>query len=354
MQTTITSAMHASKIASAESSPSRQPKTDTSHSQSQSLPNTAASGSTASAGSPTLKAEADEPNAKAESPKAKTEPAASTPAKSSFGIQQSSLGFFSSASRSDTHGSGNGSTSSPFASFASSAASGSAFGSATASSESKPFGSGSGSGFTSFASGHASGLSFGSAAAGSSSFASILSTPSSTKSMFGAPKAKTQDSKADRDDAGDDDEGDAEPNEDGDTEEFGKYAQVTLEQKQVVTGEEDETTIHSSRCKLFVWDGENWRERGAGHLRINQKTSSAGSSGHARLVMRADGILRVILNVRIPAGMPHVLRNERFIEILTPEPGNAKPSKLVFRFANSDITSTFFSVLESVIPPSKA
>lgn len=42
----------------------------------------------------------------------------------------------------------------------------------------------------------------------------------------------------------------------------------------VITGEECENTRFSSRCKLFVMEGDGYREAGLGALRINQNTSS--------------------------------------------------------------------------------
>nr|KAJ3423227.1 hypothetical protein HK105_008025 [Polyrhizophydium stewartii] len=138
------------------------------------------------------------------------------------------------------------------------------------------------------------------------------------------------------------------------------HSQPLPEPLAVVTGEEDEMTLHSRymltqaltqvarqvRGKLFAWDGENWRERGTGPIKINQRAESEKGEVQKRLVMRADGVLRVILNVRIIPGMPHKLRDAKFIEIVACE----KPptlTKFLFKFGNPDAASAFLSAIES-------
>jgi Ran-binding protein 3 len=37
----------------------------------------------------------------------------------------------------------------------------------------------------------------------------------------------------------------------------------------VETGEEDEETLFSGRCKLFSWESKEWRERGSGNIKLN-------------------------------------------------------------------------------------
>jgi hypothetical protein len=43
-----------------------------------------------------------------------------------------------------------------------------------------------------------------------------------------------------------------------------------FEQKEVVTGEENERLVDSARGKLFMWDEEQWRERGVGLMKISE------------------------------------------------------------------------------------
>lgn len=88
------------------------------------------------------------------------------------------------------------------------------------------------------------------------------------------------------------------------------------------TGEEDEESIHSIRAKLYLMaEDQSWKERGTGTLRVNVPKSSSDKQS-ARLVMRADGVLRVILNVSLFKGMKCELQ-EKFVRIVAFE--EAKP-----------------------------
>ncbi|BFZ62939.1 hypothetical protein YB2330_004051 [Saitoella coloradoensis] len=78
-----------------------------------------------------------------------------------------------------------------------------------------------------------------------------------------------------------------------------KYVQVKgLSEQEVKTGEEEETTVYNSKAKLFSFDTKEqaWKERGVGTLRVNlcQDKKLGG-----RIVMRADAVYRVILNVKL-------------------------------------------------------
>jgi Ran-binding protein 3 len=154
------------------------------------------------------------------------------------------------------------------------------------------------------------GAGFGSLSGGLSSFASGGKAPaplggtSKAAKSFGAPTAEEDD---DEGEDGDDDDktGTKSPlaaEEDKQDERF--YAQ-SLE-----TGEEDETTDFNSRAKLYNFaanaDGKKeWRERGLGVLRLNVKhvSSDGEEKVKARLLMRADGSHRVVLNTPIMKDM---------------------------------------------------
>lgn len=51
----------------------------------------------------------------------------------------------------------------------------------------------------------------------------------------------------------------------------------------VVTGEEDEDTLHSVRCKLFVMSEGAWVERGTGVMKMNASKNEDHESGIPRL-----------------------------------------------------------------------
>lgn len=98
----------------------------------------------------------------------------------------------------------------------------------------------------------------------------------------------------------------------------------------VETGEEGEETRFSARAKLYYFDsaGKAWKERGFGMLKLNvseggpeenyhshegvdpenkgretSQNEEAPQKRHARLLMRSEGVFRVVLNVPIFKGM---------------------------------------------------
>ncbi|XP_068081529.1 ran-binding protein 3 [Anabrus simplex] len=74
-----------------------------------------------------------------------------------------------------------------------------------------------------------------------------------------------------------------------------------FEEVAVVTGEEGEVNILQINCKLFAYDKGNWLERGRGTLRVNDFDGPEGMQ--SRVVIRATGSLRVVLNTLIWPGM---------------------------------------------------
>lgn len=70
------------------------------------------------------------------------------------------------------------------------------------------------------------------------------------------------------------------------------------------TGEESEETQFVCKAKLFHFNGKEWKERGIGNFKLNvTKGSGENPKITARLIMRADGALRVILNTPVFKGM---------------------------------------------------
>ncbi|KAH9074917.1 hypothetical protein EDB83DRAFT_2515795 [Lactarius deliciosus] len=90
-------------------------------------------------------------------------------------------------------------------------------------------------------------------------------------------------------------------------------------EQEVLTGEEEDETIHSVRGKLFVLSEQNqWKERGTGLLRLNRRRLD--HSG-ARLVMRKDAVYAVLLNVTLFRGMScSIAQDPRYLRfsVLTP------------------------------------
>ena len=78
----------------------------------------------------------------------------------------------------------------------------------------------------------------------------------------------------------------------------------------VETGEEEEKTYFSCKAKLFHFTNKEWKERGVGTFKVNVKEPPSDTDDEtpkkktARMIMRADGVLRVMLNSPIFKGMP--------------------------------------------------
>ncbi|KAI3104199.1 hypothetical protein CBS147333_7253 [Penicillium roqueforti] len=71
----------------------------------------------------------------------------------------------------------------------------------------------------------------------------------------------------------------------------------------VETGEENETTEFTAKGKLYYFDDKKWKERGTGTFKVNLKTEPDGKKS-GRVIMRADGALRVMMNSAIWKTMP--------------------------------------------------
>ncbi len=93
----------------------------------------------------------------------------------------------------------------------------------------------------------------------------------------------------------------------------------------VMTGEEEEETIHQVRGKLFALsDGTAWKERGTGVLKLNVRASDGGGArlcgsfllisptvtNGTHTVMRKEAVYTVLLNVTLFHGMRCVLAQD--------------------------------------------
>lgn len=112
---------------------------------------------------------------------------------------------------------------------------------------------------------------------------------------------------------------------------------LTLCRLPVLTGEEDEETLHQVRGKLFtLGDTNQWKEKGTGLLRLNVRRSDGGgarlgssppcSSGLREadfaLVMRKEAVYTVLLNVTLFHGMRCTLAQDpRYLRFSVIEAG---------------------------------
>ncbi|KAI8614840.1 hypothetical protein BC830DRAFT_349440 [Chytriomyces sp. MP71] len=166
-------------------------------------------------------------------------------------------------------------------------------------------------------------LSFGGAAAKNED------AKSDFESLLKSTRAKSaKESKEDRTGGDDDEEGD-----DGEVEhEVAIEKRVEMPPIQVKTGEEDESNVVQVRCKLFRMDDNNtWKERGMGNLRLNCDETTAS----ARLVMRAEGVLRLILNVRVLPGMPCQIVQEKYVQFACCEEAGDRLTRFLVKTGNA-------------------
>ncbi|KAJ6581788.1 hypothetical protein B0H19DRAFT_1116494 [Mycena capillaripes] len=99
-------------------------------------------------------------------------------------------------------------------------------------------------------------------------------------------------------------------------------AKPVLTEQEFMTGEEEEETLHQVRGKLYsLVDGNQWKERGTGTLKLNVRRSDGGG---ARLVMRKEAVYTVLLNVTLFHGMRCMLAQDpRYLRLSVLEGGIA-------------------------------
>ncbi|RHZ59075.1 hypothetical protein Glove_365g290 [Diversispora epigaea] len=129
---------------------------------------------------------------------------------------------------------------------------------------------------------------------------------------------------------------------------FGTETQTLFHELEVLTGEENENTRHSIRAKLYCLDGQTWKERGVGTLKLNYPNNNENSP---RLVMRADNVLRVILNVSLFHGM-HIERSqEKFVRLFAFE-GDILVH-LAVKLPNSNAADDLYEAIMDAISPAQ-
>ncbi|RDB15350.1 Brefeldin A resistance protein [Hypsizygus marmoreus] len=122
---------------------------------------------------------------------------------------------------------------------------------------------------------------------------------------------------------------------------------VTLTEQDVLTGEEDEETVHQVRGKLFsLVGGTQWKERGTGTLKLNVRRSDGSG---ARLVMRKEAVYTLLLNVTLFNGMRCSLAQDpRYLRFSVIENGSTTHYNL--RLANAKIASELLEEINANIP----
>ncbi|WWC86662.1 uncharacterized protein L201_001539 [Kwoniella dendrophila CBS 6074] len=157
---------------------------------------------------------------------------------------------------------------------------------------------------------------------------SAFGTYSSTSSAFSTKKTTPVEGEA-KSEAGPSNFGDILKESGGDS---ATEEKVEMQEQDVTTGEEEEETVFQTRTKLYTTDKNGgWKERGVGLLKLNVRRSDGSG---ARLVMRADGVLRLILNAKLYKGIT-TYPDGKMVRMTLPE--NGEMVIVCFRMSNPKI-----------------
>lgn len=110
----------------------------------------------------------------------------------------------------------------------------------------------------------------------------------------------------------------------------------------VPSGEEGERTVFVNRMKAYILEGSEWKERGVGPLKVNV----ADDKSYARLVMRAEGALRLVLNVRLFSSMKIEPVGDKAARFVAPHID--KPSELATYLVRAGKPEFITSFVDSV------
>ncbi|CUM45460.1 uncharacterized protein AC631_02067 [Debaryomyces fabryi] len=134
-----------------------------------------------------------------------------------------------------------------------------------------------------------------------------------------------------------------------------QYKQVNLTPvEEIKTGEENEKSHFTSMAKIFELDltniSEGWKERGLGRLHLNQ---SLEDPLKVRLVMRSQGLLRVVLNMKVTSdtklikGLEASLSPGKFVRWNSINE-HGVPVQYLLKFANQTIRDELVEKVENL------
>ncbi|KAG0257417.1 hypothetical protein DFQ27_005161 [Actinomortierella ambigua] len=137
---------------------------------------------------------------------------------------------------------------------------------------------------------------------------------------------------------------DAHPEDDEtNTQDYSSSAFANAEQIDVVTGEEDEMTFFQTKGRLFADadKSQSWKERGKGTFKVNVNRED---TKQARLVMRTDGALRLILNIAVFPQMTPLITGEKYVRFIGVE--DKKPIAFLLKVKDGDTANMIVSSIE--------
>jgi len=115
----------------------------------------------------------------------------------------------------------------------------------------------------------------------------------------------------------------------------------SMQEVPVETGEENENAVFTADSVLFEFIEGGWKERGKGELKVNVPTNEQGK---ARLVMRARGNYRLILNARLYPDMKLTNMEKRGITFAcmnSTGEGKGDLSTFALKFKDASIVEEF-------------
>ncbi|KAL7754130.1 hypothetical protein RI367_000110 [Sorochytrium milnesiophthora] len=180
---------------------------------------------------------------------------------------------------------------------------------------------------------------FSSAAAGSTGKSFLSAGNSGSGSGNGGSLSKEGDE--DEEAANEDDDTPDNSNDADDATAFDSPSVVHLEEVPVETGEEEDETRHVVRARLYVLEKGEYHERGIGSLKVNVRQYEGKE--HARLVMRAEAVHRLLLNIALFPGMKVDITSDRYVRFTAVESG-----KLVTYIAKVSNANLAADLLESI------
>lgn len=115
----------------------------------------------------------------------------------------------------------------------------------------------------------------------------------------------------------------------------------SMQEVVVETGEENEKVVFSADSVLFEFLDGSWKERGKGELKVNVSTNA---TGRARLLMRARGNYRLILNASLYPDMKLTNMDKKgitFACINSATEGKSGLSTFALKFRDASIVEEF-------------
>ncbi|ORX89849.1 hypothetical protein K493DRAFT_357604 [Basidiobolus meristosporus CBS 931.73] len=109
-------------------------------------------------------------------------------------------------------------------------------------------------------------------------------------------------------------------------------------------GEEDETTIHEIRCKLYCWNKEkkSYADLGIGIFKMNENTTNHKK----RFLVRTEGSGKVTLNVAVfPEMKIDYVQNKKDVSIIAVGEGN-KPQKYLVRVKTPEQAAQLYKKIQ--------